>query len=90
MKVVVGTKSGELLVYDLATSSLVETIAAHTATVWSMQVTPKKLGMVTGSADKEVKFWEFEYNVGAQAKPVCYWILTVSSIYSRNRDRTNP
>ena len=69
-KVIVGTKSGELLVYDLATSSLVETIAAHSGTVWSIQVTPKKLGMVTGSADKEVKFWDFEYNVGSQADKV--------------------
>lgn len=67
---VVGTKAGELLVYDLATSSLIQTIKAHAGTVWSVHVKPNKLGMATGSADKEVKFWDFEYNVGSNADQV--------------------
>ncbi|KIO30256.1 hypothetical protein M407DRAFT_225108 [Tulasnella calospora MUT 4182] len=65
--VLVGTKAGELLVYDLATSSLIQTVKAHAGTIWSVQVKPNKLGAVTGSADKEVKFWDFEYNVGPNA-----------------------
>ncbi|KAG9015886.1 hypothetical protein FRB90_004307 [Tulasnella sp. 427] len=65
--VVVGTKTGELLVYDLATSSLIQAIKAHAGSVWSVHVKLNKLGMVTGSADKEVKFWDFEYNVGPNA-----------------------
>src|ERR1700677_1526334 len=32
-QIAVGTKNGEILVYDLASSSLIETIKAHTATV---------------------------------------------------------
>lgn len=39
---------------------------AHSNTVWSMQVRNNKLGMVTGSADKEVKFWDFDYTVGSK------------------------
>lgn len=56
----VGTKSGELLLYDLSSSSLLETFAAHTGPLWSLHVRPDKRGLVTGSADKDVKFWDFE------------------------------
>ncbi|BGP34220.1 beta transducin [Rhodotorula toruloides] len=58
--IVVGTKSGELLLYDLSSSSLLETFAAHTAPLWSVHVRPDQRGLVTGSADKDVKFWDFE------------------------------
>lgn len=44
---------------------MIDRVKAHTGTVWSMQVRNNKLGLVTGSADKEVKFWDFEYTVGA-------------------------
>ncbi|KAF8665632.1 hypothetical protein AX16_000087 [Volvariella volvacea WC 439] len=57
----VGTKAGEILVYDLASSSLIETVKAHTATVWSLHVRPDEKMLVSGSADKDVKFWEFDY-----------------------------
>ncbi|KAF8592773.1 WD40 repeat-like protein [Ramaria rubella] len=63
--IAVGTKSGEILVYDVAASALVETITAHTGAVWSMQVRPDEGGLVTGSADKDVKFWDFERKPGA-------------------------
>ncbi|KAG9034074.1 hypothetical protein FRB95_013843 [Tulasnella sp. JGI-2019a] len=63
--VAVGTKSGEILIYDLATSSMIDRVKAHAGTVWSMQVKNNKMGMVTGSADKEVKFWDFEYTTGS-------------------------
>ncbi|KAI0321825.1 WD-repeat-containing protein [Amylostereum chailletii] len=59
--IVVGTKSGELLIYDLSSSSLVETIQAHTSTVWSMHVRADDQALVTGSADKDIKFWSFEW-----------------------------
>ncbi|GAA5920365.1 hypothetical protein JCM1841_005590 [Sporobolomyces salmonicolor] len=58
--IVVGTKSGELLLYDLSSSSLLETLPAHTGPLWSMHVRPDGRGLVTGSADKDVKFWDFE------------------------------
>ncbi|KIK99259.1 hypothetical protein PAXRUDRAFT_822951 [Paxillus rubicundulus Ve08.2h10] len=58
--IAVGTKSGELMIYDLASSSLSDTINAHSATVWSLHVRPDEQVLVSGSADKEVKFWEFE------------------------------
>ncbi|KAF9247204.1 WD-repeat-containing protein [Melanogaster broomeanus] len=58
--IAVGTKSGEIMIYDLASSSLVETVKAHSATVWSLHIRPDQQVLVSGSADKEVKFWEFE------------------------------
>lgn len=58
--VVVGTKSGELLLYDLNSSSLLETVQAHQGPLWSLHVRPDGRGLVTGSADKDVKFWDFE------------------------------
>ena len=57
----VGTKSGEILIYDVAASALIDTINAHTSTVWSLHVRKDDEVLVSGSADKEVKFWEFEW-----------------------------
>ncbi|KAG8728474.1 hypothetical protein FRC12_021726, partial [Ceratobasidium sp. 428] len=59
-QVAVGTKSGELMVFDLASSSLVQSIQAHSGAIWSLHVRSDKVAMVSGSADKDVKFWEFE------------------------------
>ncbi len=59
-QVAVGTKNGEILIYDIASSTLIETIKAHTATVWSIHVRPDERGLVSGGADKEVKFWDLE------------------------------
>jgi WD40 repeat protein len=57
---VVGTKSGELLIYDIASASLASTIKAHAGTLWSVHVRPDGRGFVTGGADKDVKFWDIE------------------------------
>ncbi|KAJ2884968.1 beta transducin [Coemansia asiatica] len=59
--VVVGTKEGNLELYDIPSASLVETFDGHEgATCWSVDVRPDKKGLVTGGADKCVKFWDFE------------------------------
>lgn len=59
-QIVVGTKSGELHLYDLSSSSLLESFQAHTGPIWSLHVRPDGRGLVTGSADKDIKFWDFE------------------------------
>jgi U3 small nucleolar RNA-associated protein 12 len=59
-QVVIGTKSGELQVFDIATSTMTESIQAHGGAVWSLHVRPDSKALVTGSADKDIKFWEFE------------------------------
>lgn len=64
--VAIGTKNGEILLYDLASSSLIETIKAHNGTVWSLHVRKDGRALVSGSADKDIKFWEFEEKLGSE------------------------
>lgn len=59
--VILGTRSGELQLFDLASSSLLDTIEdAHDAAIWSLDLTSDGKRLVTGSADKTVKFWDFQ------------------------------
>lgn len=44
----------------MASASLIESIKAHDKAIWSLQVRPDKKGLVTGSADTNVKFWDFD------------------------------
>ncbi|KAM6970210.1 WD repeat-containing protein 3 [Aplochiton taeniatus] len=59
-QIILGTKSGKLQIFDLASGSLMETIDAHNGALWSLCLAPDQRGIVTGGADKTVKFWEFE------------------------------
>ncbi|KAJ2694670.1 beta transducin, partial [Coemansia spiralis] len=59
--IVVGTKEGTLELYDIPGAALVETFDAHAGgACWAIDVSPDKKGLVTGGADKCVKFWNFE------------------------------
>ena len=60
-QVVTGTKSGEMQIFDLSSSTLVETIKAHSGTLWSMHVRSDQQALVTGGADKDIKFWNIEW-----------------------------
>lgn len=57
---IVGTKTGKLELFDIASGTMLESIDAHDDAVWSIAITPNKKGFVTGSADKTLKFWNFE------------------------------
>ncbi|TFK94701.1 WD40 repeat-like protein [Polyporus arcularius HHB13444] len=76
-QVAVGTKSGEILIYDIASSSLIDTIQAHSGTVWSLHVRPDDTGLVSGSADKDVKFWDFERKPANSDNPRSVALLTL-------------
>lgn len=67
-----GVKTGEILIYDIAASSLVNTIKAHSSTLWSMQLRSDGQALVTGSADKDVKFWEFEQKLSEEVRIVLF------------------
>ncbi|CBQ70558.1 related to DIP2-Dom34p-interacting protein [Sporisorium reilianum SRZ2] len=58
--VLVGCKDGTLRSFDVRAGIAVETLDAHQGPLWSVAVQPDGLGCVSASADKEVKFWEFE------------------------------
>lgn len=57
--VVVGTKGGELQLFDIASAALLDSVAAHDGAVWSLAVHPDGRSVVSGSADKSAKFWDF-------------------------------
>ncbi|KAK4954519.1 beta transducin [Elasticomyces elasticus] len=59
--VLLGTKAGDLELYDISTSTQLETIPAHNGqAIWAMALQPDGKGVVTGSADKTAKFWRFD------------------------------
>ncbi|KAF2084004.1 WD40 repeat-like protein [Saccharata proteae CBS 121410] len=58
--VLVGTKSGELELFDIASSALIDTVQAHEGAIWTLAAHPDGRSVVTGSADKTAKFWNFE------------------------------
>jgi U3 small nucleolar RNA-associated protein 12 len=60
--VVIGTKTGDLELYHIPSSTLIEKITnAHNGPIYSMAMSYDKKGICTGSGDKTVKFWDFEF-----------------------------
>lgn len=58
--VVVGTKGGELELFDVASAAMLDSVKAHEGAIWTLQVHPDGRSVVSGSADKSAKFWNFE------------------------------
>ena len=58
--VVVSNRNGEIEIFDIASSTLIDTVKAHDGPVWAMHVHPDGRSIATGSADKSVKFFNFE------------------------------
>ena len=56
----VGTKSGKIQMFDISSGDMTEEIAAHDGEVWSLAASPDNRGLVSGSGDKTVKFWDYE------------------------------
>lgn len=58
--VILGCKSGNLIITDIVIGEIVETIQAHEKELWSAILTPDQRGCVTAGGDQTVKFWSFE------------------------------
>lgn len=68
--IALGFKNGDLELYDLATSSMIDRVEkAHNSStqsdedgsaIWSMDITADGKTLVTGGNDKSVKFWNFK------------------------------
>ncbi|XP_039138064.1 LOW QUALITY PROTEIN: WD repeat-containing protein 3 [Dioscorea cayenensis subsp. rotundata] len=56
----VGTKNGTLEVIDVGSGTCIEMVEAHAGAVRSVVNCPDGSGFVTGSADHDVKFWEYQ------------------------------
>ncbi|XP_058824102.1 WD repeat-containing protein 3 [Topomyia yanbarensis] len=58
--VLVGLKTGELLIVDIVIGEIIERVKAHEKELWSIALTPDMRGCVSGGGDTTVKFWSFE------------------------------
>lgn len=56
----VGTKEGTLDVLEIGSGDRIQSIQAHSGAIWAVTPLPDSSGLVSGSADHEVKFWEWE------------------------------
>ncbi|KAI9086232.1 hypothetical protein K1719_031686 [Acacia pycnantha] len=56
----IGTKSGSLEIIDIGSGTCLEVMEAHGGSVHTVAVLPDENGFVTGSADHDVKFWEYQ------------------------------
>ncbi|KAH8295281.1 hypothetical protein KR018_009558 [Drosophila ironensis] len=66
--VLLGMKSGKLLIVDVASGDIVEEIPAHESELWSIAILPDQKGCVTGSGDSTIKIWTFELIDSDQSK----------------------
>ncbi|MCO5568312.1 hypothetical protein L7F22_022011 [Adiantum nelumboides] len=57
---IVGTKAGKLEIFDIGARERVNVVEAHEGAIWSVTPFPAGQGFVSGSADRDVKFWDFE------------------------------
>ncbi|XP_057338104.1 WD repeat-containing protein 3 [Microplitis mediator] len=57
---IVGMKDGKILIVDIASGDMIESFQAHEQELWSIVLFPNMKGVASGSADKTVKFWDFE------------------------------
>ena len=76
----VGTKSGKIQIFDIGSGEMTEEISAHDGEVWSLNLTPDQRSVVSGSADKTLKFWEFELVSSEQHKTKILSILHKRSL----------
>lgn len=60
---VLGLKNGDLKLIDLSTSEVIHHIeSAHEDSVWSIEITTDGKTIITGSSDKNIKYWEIKVN----------------------------
>ncbi|KAF5187418.1 Wd repeat-containing protein [Thalictrum thalictroides] len=64
----VGTNAGTLEIIDVGSGTCVEVVEAHGDSVGSIVMLPNEKGFVTGSADHNVKFWEYRQKPGQESK----------------------
>ncbi|CAM9701266.1 unnamed protein product, partial [Sphacelaria rigidula] len=58
------SERGTRKIIDLGSGDIIQDYAAHEKAIWSLDLRPDGKGMVSGSADREVKFWDFEVAAG--------------------------
>eukprot|EP01091_Cochliopodium_minus_P000911 TRINITY_DN1080_c0_g4_i1.p1 TRINITY_DN1080_c0_g4~~TRINITY_DN1080_c0_g4_i1.p1 ORF type:complete len:1003 (-),score=321.23 TRINITY_DN1080_c0_g4_i1:121-3129(-) len=67
---ILGTKSGDLEIFDVGSSLLSEKIKAHSGSIWSICLLPDNKGILTGGADKSIKFWNYVFKKNEDGKDI--------------------
>ncbi|MES1914433.1 MAG: hypothetical protein MHM6MM_006508 [Cercozoa sp. M6MM] len=62
--VVIGTKEGTLLLFELGAAALVQTLTAHDGPVWSLDVRRDGAGLATGGGDGKLKCFDLTLQDG--------------------------
>ncbi|EZA47881.1 hypothetical protein DMN91_003248 [Ooceraea biroi] len=57
---IVGLRNGQMLIIDIASGDILDSIPAHSKELLSIMLLPDLKGVVSGSKDQTVKFWDFE------------------------------
>ena len=67
---ITGTKNGKLQIFEINIAQLQQTIDASEdgQPIWSICLNPNQREIVSGSEDKLVKFWAFEYAINKETK----------------------
>lgn len=65
---VIGTKDGKLVLVDLNTGDIIQSLQAHKGSIWSVDVRMDGKGMMSGGADHNLCFWEFEIQQNPETK----------------------
>ena len=76
-------QSGDVHLYEISSGVLLETFQAHSRPVWAVGVSPGRRGFATGSADHDVKFWEFEL-ISDEDRPGRYGISKIDNIINNS------
>ena len=58
-----GSKEGSLEVLDVGSGEVASSVQAHKGAIWALTPLPDNSGVITGSADHEAKFWEWEVSI---------------------------
>ncbi|GAB0099212.1 WD repeat-containing protein 3 [Sergentomyia squamirostris] len=58
--VLLGLRSGELVIVNIVVGVIVESIPAHEKELWSICAMPDMKGCISAGGDKTVKFWSYE------------------------------
>ncbi|CAK9018890.1 WD repeat-containing protein 3 [Durusdinium trenchii] len=64
--VLIGTKEGSLELYDIQIGELSESLEAHSGAVYGLALRPDQKGCASGSADRTLRFFDFEFTKGSQ------------------------
>lgn len=58
--VILGLKTGEMMIVNVVVGVILETIPAHEKDLWSICSMPDLKGCISGGGDKTVKMWSYE------------------------------